>query len=315
MTYTVVIPCYNGGEDVREAVASALAQTYPPLEVLCVDDGSTDGSLRVLRELEAAHPDTVRVIAKTNGGAPSARNAGLHEAQGEWIQFLDADDLLKPEKVAHQLRLVEEAAFAPDLVGAAHDIQHLDGQIGHGVVEAMDPLCAVVLHCMGVTSANLFRRAAVVAAGGWNEAMPCSQEYELMFRMVREGAHVVFDPEPLTVIRERAGSTGKHEEALRVNMLFRRDVLRVYAERPPEAQDSDEWQRMLDSVFRWIRMNVDTQPEVAAEMFHEVLPRTFVPTPGGNTTRAYTMAFRMLGFERTERARRLLGRARRWNAS
>src|SRR5690606_32136288 len=93
---SVVVPCYNVEGFVRRAVESAAAQTHRPLEIICVDDGSTDGTLGVLRELEAEHPGLVRVLAGPNGGAPAARNRGLKEARGEYVQFLDADDELAP---------------------------------------------------------------------------------------------------------------------------------------------------------------------------------------------------------------------------
>src|SRR5690625_4558810 len=105
---SVIIPCYNAEEYVRDAIASVLAQTYQPLEVICVDDGSTDGTLGVLRSLEAEHSDIMRVLAGPNGGAPVARNRGLAAARGDYIQYLDTDDLLVPEKLAHQAGLIRE---------------------------------------------------------------------------------------------------------------------------------------------------------------------------------------------------------------
>jgi glycosyltransferase involved in cell wall biosynthesis len=86
VTYTVVIPCFNVAHYVRAAVESALAQTLPPLEIICVDDGSLDGTLGVLQSLRQAHPHLIRVIAQPHAGACAARNRGLEAARGEWIQ-------------------------------------------------------------------------------------------------------------------------------------------------------------------------------------------------------------------------------------
>jgi glycosyltransferase involved in cell wall biosynthesis len=106
---SVVIPCYNGAKYLRETLASVLAQTHPILEVIVVDDGSTDDSAAIA---ESVGPP-VRVIRQPNQGESVARNRGIDEARGDWVAFLDADDLWKPEKIAKQV-----AALTPE-VGAS----------------------------------------------------------------------------------------------------------------------------------------------------------------------------------------------------
>jgi glycosyltransferase involved in cell wall biosynthesis len=105
-TVSVIIPCYNGARFLRETLGSVLAQTHPVCEVIVVDDGSTDDSAAVA---ESFGPP-VRVIRQANQGESVARNRGLDEAQGEWIAFLDADDVWLPEKTERQLRTI-----APDM--------------------------------------------------------------------------------------------------------------------------------------------------------------------------------------------------------
>lgn len=89
---SIIIPIYNGEKWLVNAVSSALSQTYTNIEVLLVDDGSTDNSLELCRSFQS--DNRIRVIHKTNGGQASARNVGLQEAKGEYIQFLDCDDTL-----------------------------------------------------------------------------------------------------------------------------------------------------------------------------------------------------------------------------
>ena len=91
---SVVIPCYNAEGYVGEAIESALNQTYRPVEVIVIDDGSTDGSLDVIRSFG----DRIRYESGPNRGPSAARNRGVQLARGELIQFLDADDVLHPEK-------------------------------------------------------------------------------------------------------------------------------------------------------------------------------------------------------------------------
>lgn len=96
---SVVIPTYNREKIIAEAVESALAQTYAKVEILVVDDGSIDDTENRL----AAYGDRIRYIKQTNGGASSARNRGILESTGEWVAFLDSDDLWHPEKLATQM--------------------------------------------------------------------------------------------------------------------------------------------------------------------------------------------------------------------
>lgn len=100
---STIIPVYNRAAMLREAVASVLAQTYRPIEILIVDDGSTDDTARVADELAQMHPQEIRVIHQGNTGAGLAREAGRQTARGEFIQHLDSDDLLLPQKFENQV--------------------------------------------------------------------------------------------------------------------------------------------------------------------------------------------------------------------
>lgn len=107
-TISVVIPCYNAGTYLGETLNSVLNQTFTPLEVLVVDDGSTDDSAQIARTFGKL----VRVISQKNQGECVARNHGISEAKGEWIAFLDADDIWEEDKLEHQL----PATLNPDVV-------------------------------------------------------------------------------------------------------------------------------------------------------------------------------------------------------
>jgi glycosyltransferase involved in cell wall biosynthesis len=101
---TCIVPVWNGGPYLAAAIDSILAQDHHPLEVIVVDDGSTDGSPAVAR----SYGDRIRLIEQSNGGAPAARNAGIDEARGEFVTFLDSDDLYRPAKISAQLRFLTE---------------------------------------------------------------------------------------------------------------------------------------------------------------------------------------------------------------
>jgi glycosyltransferase involved in cell wall biosynthesis len=105
---STIIPVFNRPRLLVEAVSSVLAQTHRPIEIIIVDDGSTDDTSRVARAMAAEHPQIIRYVRKDNGGCAQARNTGLRLATGEFIQLLDSDDLLLPEKFAAQVQGLRE---------------------------------------------------------------------------------------------------------------------------------------------------------------------------------------------------------------
>lgn len=103
---TVVVAAYNGERWIEQTLESVFGQTYPNLEIIVVDDGSTDGTVDLLQ----AHTPRLRLIRKANGGAAAARNAGARAASGKYLAFLDQDDLWYPEKVAVQIGALQSDA-------------------------------------------------------------------------------------------------------------------------------------------------------------------------------------------------------------
>ena len=116
---SVIIPAYNAAATIVEAVQSVLAQTWPGVECIVINDGSTDDTMVVL----APWRDRITCIEKANGGFASARNAGMKAASGEWIAWLDADDVFEPDKLARQMALV---AVRPELALVCSDFSMFD---------------------------------------------------------------------------------------------------------------------------------------------------------------------------------------------
>jgi glycosyltransferase involved in cell wall biosynthesis len=113
---SILIPAYNASRWLGESVNSALAQTWPNKEVVIVDDGSKDDTLAVA---QAFHHANVKVATQPNSGAPSARNHALSLAQGDYIQWLDADDVLHPDKISHQMARAEDGQTSRRLLTSA----------------------------------------------------------------------------------------------------------------------------------------------------------------------------------------------------
>jgi glycosyltransferase involved in cell wall biosynthesis len=105
---SVIVPVYNRGHLVTATVASILGQTYQNIEIILINDGSTDNSLEVIRALQLENPDVIRIINQENRGQTIARNQGIREADGKYIAFLDSDDLWLPDKLEHQIPLFDD---------------------------------------------------------------------------------------------------------------------------------------------------------------------------------------------------------------
>lgn len=102
---SIVIPVYNGADYLNETIESALAQTYEPIEVIVVNDGSTDGGATAA--IAKQFGDRIRYFEKENGGVSTALNLGIEKMRGEWFSWLSHDDLYTPEKIAHQIKLLD----------------------------------------------------------------------------------------------------------------------------------------------------------------------------------------------------------------
>jgi glycosyltransferase involved in cell wall biosynthesis len=203
MKVSVIIPCYNCALFIDKAVGSVLSQSYDNWELLLVDNNSTDDTLHILKNYGAQYPDRIKVLSELRPGAPAARNTGLRQATGEWIQFLDADDELLPGKLAHQVDLLNTEGRI-DIIAAAVIFRSVyNGKVINSVRNVSltkDSWVGLLASQLGITSGNLFNRESVLKVGGWDEDKTSSQEYHLMFKMMRGGSTVLFDEEILTII-------------------------------------------------------------------------------------------------------------------
>jgi glycosyltransferase involved in cell wall biosynthesis len=180
---SVIVPCYNGAAFLDAALRSALAQTYPEVEVVLIDDGSTDNS----PEIAARFP--VRYIRQRNRGLAEARNAGIRESRGNYVVFLDADDRLKPEAIEVGVRALEPRPDCALAVGD-HVFISADGSfLGHST--KVDPLhshyeALLKSNFIEMISSVLFRRRVFDELGGFDTTLPVSEDYELYLRIARE---------------------------------------------------------------------------------------------------------------------------------
>ena len=181
VTVSIITPCYNGGRFIRQTLESALGQSRPPLEVIVIDDGSTDDSASIAEGVGGP----VRVIRQANQGESVARNRGLAEAVGTHVLFLDADDLLAPEALAV---LAEAAARRPGavaLMGCAwfsSDPEHPDRSEAP-THSGFYP--DIIDGNFGPPHCWLSPREVIQAAGGFCEEMRWFEDWDLWWRVGR----------------------------------------------------------------------------------------------------------------------------------
>jgi len=184
---SVVIPAYNAACFLPRCLKSIFAQTLKPVEVIVVDDGSTDNTAEIAAAMGA------RVINRTNGGLSAARNTGIQSASSEWIALLDADDLWAPDKLERQATCV-----GPDTVLVYTGIRYFDDNGVHEERPAIDPVTArkMLRYCNPITpSSALVRRDAVIKDGGFREDIRACEDWEMWFRLQRLGKfEAVSDP-------------------------------------------------------------------------------------------------------------------------
>lgn len=207
---SIVIPCWNAQNDIGAAIRSALAQTYARVEVIVIDDGSSDKSLEVIRSFNN------EIVWRTgpNRGACAARNFGLGLARGQLVQFLDADDRLHPNKLTHMVPVAVEKG-AGGLVVC--DWERTD--IEANQAERMSLLSGEdeVVWCArrGIpTPSPLHWKKMLQQAGGFDESLPCAQERDLHLRLACHGLDFYHVPEVLVSAHRRSDSLSS--DSLRV---------------------------------------------------------------------------------------------------
>jgi glycosyltransferase involved in cell wall biosynthesis len=220
---SIIIPAYNASRWIRQTIASAQAQTWPAVEIVVVDDGSTDDTLTIAQSHVGPH---LRVIASTNRGASSARNRGVAAARGDYLQYLDADDLLSPDKIAMQMEcLASEPAgrlATSGLVFFNDDNPPKSGLDSDGLPHAGDcdsPL-NFLLRLYGLdgpagmvqTSQWLVPRCVANAAGPWDETLTVDDDGEYFARTVEHSVGVRYVPRGRVYYRKHSshGSLSGH---------------------------------------------------------------------------------------------------------
>lgn len=301
---SIIIPCYNAEAWVAQTLESALAQTWPHREIILVNDGSRDGSLAVARRFQSRD---VQVVDQPNRGASAARNHGLRLARGDFIQFLDADDLLAPDKLALQMAVLAEAG--PDVLVSglwgrfSRDPEQADF-VPQAVAAARSGVEFLQLHyetgSMMQPGAWLASRALLDRAGPWDETLSLNDDGEYFARVMLTAKHLVHVPSARCFYRSGLHtSLSRRSDPKALLSLFRSVELTVAhllkADNSPRTQAAcaDAWMRAAFEIYPALPAEART-----AEQNARILGGPRRPMPGSGR---FQLAARFLGWRLARR--------------
>jgi glycosyltransferase involved in cell wall biosynthesis len=228
---SIIIPSYNCSEYLPAALDSALRQTLPDLEIIVVDDGSTDQTLDVVRPY--LNEPRVRYIRQTNQGLPAARNAGVRASAAEYIAFLDADDELAPSAL-ERLEYELTSGGASWCITDIFKVTNGNREIRRTNLPTGDAFYGI-LDCDFPCRAMFFRRSALVDVGMYDESMRYREDWELNIRMCEGRKQFAYVSEPLYLYTWREGSITTSKKAQMLQYTER--ILRKHHKRIADQGD------------------------------------------------------------------------------
>lgn len=283
MLFSIVIPVYNRAEKVNATLQSVLAQTHRPLQVVLVDNFSTDGTLRVLKDFQAQHSQAdfeVVVTQEQMHSAPAARTKGFSLVRGEWTLFFDSDDTMAPTLVKEYngvISRLEAAAAPPDIVAVKARWHGLHGESHILPFLTTDPFANHILHSILATQRYAVRTSFFAATDGWNSQILQWNDWELGVRLLLHEPKIAFIDKPLVDIYDSgaASITGTN-----------------FADR------QGKWERVLDEAQHWVSQwtNPDKHRLLRLIDFRRVVLAAHYEREGyaEAATELYTPAYRRL---------------------
>jgi glycosyltransferase involved in cell wall biosynthesis len=190
---SIIIPCYNTERWIAQAIDSALSQTYSWIEVIVVDNGSTDRSLEII----ASYGNKIKWETCLEQGGGAARNRGFQLCQGQYVQWLDADDYLQATKVESQMNVVlkhQDAVIYGPWINRIETAKTMRFGPCNLTKEVSDPLAAQLEGLLAPTIAFLTPRAVLESVGGWDETLSADQDGDLFMRFMLRGIPFVHAP-------------------------------------------------------------------------------------------------------------------------
>lgn len=307
---SIIIPCYNVEEYILECLESVVSQTYPHFEVIVVDNNCSDNTMRLVESFVLRTQNiSIHIAREMNQGLSFARNSGIKLAKGEWIQFLDADDLLLPDKIEHQIKLINSEV---DLIAAATLERNLDGNevIMRPHKNRIYGLIAGYRN-VGSSCSNLWRKSILDSLNGFDTEQKSSVEIDLMFRIFVAEGNIINDNEPKTIIRKRASgqmSQGKASELAKNWISLRVRQIRFVLEKGISFDTSDEFLAIYSMINFRILIQYQDYPDLSHTQYHAYFEqfiikfRHYLPLK----ERIKVLVYKVLGYNNVRKAKRVL---------
>ncbi|SHN31791.1 Glycosyltransferase, catalytic subunit of cellulose synthase and poly-beta-1,6-N-acetylglucosamine synthase [Cyclobacterium lianum] len=207
---SIIIPLYNKEDFVEETLLSALNQSYSNIEILVINDGSTDHSLNVINKYICSYPSKIRLIDQRNKGACNARNVGIRKSNGEYLQFLDADDLLDSDKISSQIDILSGQSSDCVVFGkwiffesSLDDFMVEDFEFykdyknpHHLLIDLWNSQQMIASFCW------LIPRSIILKSGTWDESLYLNQDGDFFSRVILSSKSVVFSEKSMGYYRK-----------------------------------------------------------------------------------------------------------------
>ncbi len=288
---SIIITYIDEQSFLAEAVQSALAQHLDEMELIAVCNAPS------LPDGYHVYPDqpNIKFIYEPTAGSANARNAGLRSANGDWIQFLDVDDLLLSGKIAHQLTQAKGGA-----VVSPHLFKFTDGSTTQSKWMPQDIWCGILDSGLGSTSSMLWHRETLMTLGGWSVTYKSHQEYELLFRIAAAGYSISCVDLRETIVRERhSGSITLQTQPVRARegIELRENIWKYLVQHGLDTAERKN--SFLQYIFRQLRGLYRLDRDAALMIFKKYFSaEQFSPALTGIPF--YSFLYKTLGFKKTE---------------
>jgi glycosyltransferase involved in cell wall biosynthesis len=240
---SVIIPAYNAEGYIKQTIDSALAQTYKNIEVIVIDDGSSDNTISVIEKFG----DKVNLFKQPNAGVSKARNHAISLAKGYWVAFIDADDIWEPKKLETQIKSLNNARWSHTnslYIGANQDGKtsrsELTKQYGGDIFSKL------IVNNFITTSTVLIERVLINEFNGFDESLEALEDWKLWIE-ISKTTEIAYNPELLAKYRVYDGSTSR--KARKVLPLHLKVITSVFGELPRSHRNQSLEKEALSQSF------------------------------------------------------------------
>lgn len=310
---SIIIPVYNGQDFIEECIFSALNQTYIHTEIIVIDNNSTDHTVDKILQIQKRFPQKIFLFVEEKQGVSYARNKGIEHSHGQWIQFLDADDLLYSDKLERQLKLIFTSASSPLMVAGIYHHLSEDKKLREVPLlnKGQDPYKSIAASLLGHLDSNLFHRDALTGIRRFNETLKVGEDTDLIFRIlcINGTGSIVYDLTPSAVYRQRNEGQLTKVDPIIINtegLKVRLSILDLLKSKAPDYFQKNE-DYFIDYVYYFIYRIGIYDIDNAFSLYVRHLGGVYTPKWNSEVISRYHIAFlNILGFKNLMKCRRWL---------